>query len=117
MIDHGVDANGEKLVALPTDIPALDAFVASIIGEYALPPGDDTYDMIATMIMHLPQTKAFMPRSYFGYGVYKSMANKAAYTKLREFAQAREEKEMAEKKKEDDAKQHETLKLVPGETL
>lgn len=98
----------EPEVLLPTDVPALDAFVASIVDEFKLPEGDDTYDSIATMILHLPQTKAYMPRSYFGNGVLKALANRAAYTKLQEFAQKRKEAEEKEKAK---------LTLVPQESI
>lgn len=91
---------------LPTTAEALDEFVDVITKEYELPPGDDTYDAIATMILHLPQTRAFMPHSYFGHGVLKSMANKAAFDKLQGFAIKRKEAE--EKKKA-------ALSLVPTE--
>lgn len=78
---------------LPTSVDELDIFVDLLIKDYALPPGDDTYDVVATMILHLPQTKAFMPRSYFGNGVYKSLANQAAFTRLGEIRQRRDAQE------------------------
>lgn len=84
-------------VLLPTNEADLDAFVASIIDQFKLPPGDDTYDAIATMIMHLPNTRAYATRAYFGNGVLKSMANKAAYAKLMGFQKKRMEADQAEK--------------------
>lgn len=87
----------EVEVLLPTDLSALDAFVESITQEFKLPAGDDTYDAIATMILHLPQTRAYALRSYFGNGVLKSLANQAAYTRLQEFRKKREEKEQEAK--------------------
>ena len=98
----------EELVLLPTTVEELDEFVKSLTEQYALPGGDDTYDAIATMIMHLPHTAAKAPRSHFGHGVLKSMANKAAFTRLQEFAKKREEK----KKQEEEEKR---LKLVESE--
>lgn len=89
----------EEECLLPTTEEQLDVFVASLIKEYALPEGDDTYDAIATMILHLPHTKAYATRSYFGNGVLKSMANRAAYNRLRELAKRREAKELDEKQK------------------
>jgi hypothetical protein len=97
----------ETEVLLPTTTEALDTFVASITQEYGLPEGDDTYDAIATMILHLPHTKAYAPRSHFGNGVLKSLANKAAYDKLTEFREKRLKKEAEEKAK---------LTLVQDET-
>lgn len=97
----------ELEVLLPTTVAALDEFVASITTEYGLPEGDDTYDAIATMILHLPHTKAYALRSYFGHGVLKSMANRAAYDKLTELRERREAKAAEEKAK---------LTLVQDET-
>lgn len=85
-------------VLLPVTETLLDDFVKSLTEEFSLPDGDDTYDAIATMILHLPQTKAYMPRSYFGNGVLKSMANRAAYGKLKELKARRDAKEEEEKK-------------------
>jgi hypothetical protein len=76
---------------LPTNVPDLDLFVASIIESFSLPNTDDTYDMIATMIMHMPQTACRAPKRYFGESVLKGMANQAAYKKLAEFRHKREE--------------------------
>lgn len=90
---------GEELVLLPTTQVELDEFVASITDEFGLPPGIDTYDSIATAILHMPNTKAYAPRWVFGHGVLKAMANAAAYTKLEEFRRAREAKAVAEKEK------------------
>ncbi len=88
MIDSNVEI--EQSVSLPKTTEHLDCFVADIIQEFDLPPGDDTYDTIATMILHLPQTTAFKEKSYFGHAVWKSLANKAAYDKLTEFRKKRE---------------------------
>lgn len=94
----------EPKILLPQDEAALDQFVESIATEFNVPTGDDTYDAIATMILHLPQTSAFVPRSYFGNSVRKSLANKAAYNRLRQLA----EKRKAEEEKAE-------LSLVPKE--
>lgn len=90
----------EEPVLLPTNESALDAFVAQVTREYELPEGMDTYDMIATMILHLPTTKAFQTKSYFGHGVLKSMANQVAFKKLEEFRKIREAKEQESKELE-----------------
>lgn len=96
----------EAEVMLPQTPEDLDTFVASIIEEFSLPPGDDTYDAMATVIMHLPSTRAYAPKSYFASCVRKSLANRAAYTRLRELAQKRED---AAKVAEDEAKAKLTL--------
>jgi len=93
-----INDNQNQEVLLPTTEEGLDHFVASLVEDYELPNTDDTYDAIATMILHLPQTKAFMPRSYFGHGVLKSMANKVAFEKLKIF---RDRREAAEKLKDE----------------
>jgi hypothetical protein len=87
----------ELLVMLPQNVEALDQFVSEIIYEYKLPEGEDTYDAIATMIMHLNHTTAYATKKYFADGVRKSLANKAAYEKLCEF---REKREAAKKEQE-----------------
>lgn len=87
----------DQEVKLPTTVDELDSFVASITRDFSLPEGDDTYDAIATMIMHLDHRIAHMKPSYFGNGVLKMMANKAAYTRLRELAEKRNARAEAEK--------------------
>ena len=102
----------EPEIRLPQTELELDEFVQSIIDEFKLPSGDDTYDAIATMIMHLPQTKAYVPRSYFGHGVYKAMANRAAYYRLMEIKKRRDAKEKVEKE-QNEAAAKKILELVP----
>ena len=75
---------------LPITVAELDAFVERLINDYKLPPGDDTYDAIATMIMHLPHVCAVKEDEYFVHGVWKSMANLAAYSRLQEFRAKRD---------------------------
>lgn len=87
----------EREVPLPITEEGLDRFVQDVTEKFGLPPGDDTYDAIATMIMHLDHRIAYVKPSYFGHGVLKSMANAAAYGKLRQLAQKRADKEQAEK--------------------
>lgn len=77
-------------VLLPTNEADLDEFVTSLTEEFNLPAGDDTYDAIATMILHLPSHCAYVLRSHFGNGVLRAMANSAAYNKCREFSAKRE---------------------------
>lgn len=96
MTEHDAVYPHSSQVLIPTSVADLDLFVAALIDEFKLPEGDDTYDAIATMILHLPGTVAYKEMSYFGHGVLKSMANKAAYTKLQEFAAKRKAKEEAE---------------------
>jgi hypothetical protein len=102
-----IQQSPELEVLLPTTAKDLDSFVASLIEEFGLPEGDDTYDMVATQILHLPLTRARAPRSYFANGVLKSMANKAAFEKLQEFKQKRDRAEQDRKNSE--------LKLVQSE--
>lgn len=85
----------ETEVQLPTTEEGLDSFVAEITELYNLPEGDDTYDAIATMVLHLPQTKAYSTLAYFGHAVLKSMANQVAFKKLKELKKKREDKEAA----------------------
>lgn len=96
-------------VLLPTSETALDQFVSDVCAKFNLPTHDDTYDAIATMIMHMPHTKAYAPLAYFGNGVLKSMANRAAYNRLRTLA---EKRKAAEEAKE---KEKAALTLVPQE--
>lgn len=90
----------DKLQLLPQTTEALDTYVAEICQEFSLPTTDDTYDAIATMIMHIPPTAAKVPMRYFGESVQKSIANKAAYTKLAEFRNKRAAAESAAKQVE-----------------
>ena len=80
----------EEQVQFPTTQEGLDAFVAKIVTKYNLPNTDDTYDNIATMIMHVPASCCKAPLSYFGESVLKSMANKVAFDKLKEFRDKRD---------------------------
>lgn len=84
---------------LPQTQEALDRFVTEIIEEFALPPGDDTYDAISTKILHINQEKAFVSKVYFANHVRKMIANKVAWTKCKEFADKRAEAERVEKQK------------------
>lgn len=88
----------EREVPLPVTEEGLDRFVAEITKKFGLPSSDDTYDAIATMIMHLDHRIAFVKPSYFGHGVLKAMANQAAYGRLRILAEKRKAKEEAEAK-------------------
>lgn len=92
-------AASEQEVLLPQSAKELDDFVAGIIKDYELPEGDDTYEAIATMILHLPGTRAHAPRAYFANSVRKQIANKYAYEKCGEFVKARESKAREEKAK------------------
>lgn len=101
----------EELFLLPTTPESLDEFVAAISKQYELPNTENTYDTIATMILHLPQTKVLMPKSYFGHGVLKAIANRVAYDKLQIFRENRE----AQAKKQQEETQAAGLSLVPAE--
>lgn len=79
----------DQLNVLPTTSEGLDMFVAEIIKEFSLPNTDDTYDNIATMIMHVPPSACRVPMRYFGESVLKSLANKVAFDKLAEFRDKR----------------------------
>lgn len=97
-----IDEDTECL--LPQTGEALDRFVADLIETFSLPPGDDTYDMVATAILHMDQSKAKAAPSYFANKIRKAIANRAAWVKIEEFRVKREtEKKNAE------------LKLVPPE--
>lgn len=84
-------SNTEVLTPLPQSVAELDVFVAEITKEFGLPDSDDTYESIATLIMHMPPSSASAPKSFFGESVRKSIANLAAWTKLQEFARKRKE--------------------------
>lgn len=96
---------------LPTSEEALEVYMSEIIELYSLPDSDDTRDMIATMILHLPQTAARKSRTYFAEGVLKSMANKAAFDKLKVYKARRDEAEL-KLKAEQEATQKTGLTLV-----
>lgn len=83
----------ELEVMLPQTVAELDVFVATIATEFSLPNTDDTYEAIATLIMHMPPSVCTAPKSYFANSVRKSIANLAAYTKLREFSDKRKQAE------------------------
>ena len=90
----------EPLIDLPTSVDDLNDFVSDIINsDPRIPNTEDTYDNIATMLMHLNQNVAKAPLSYFVNGVLKSLANKAAFTKLAEFRDNRAKKVEEEKTK------------------
>lgn len=76
-------------VPLPISTEELDTFVANIVSVGNLPNTDDTYESIATLIMHMNQGVAEAPIKFFIDSVNKSRANAAAYAKLREFADKR----------------------------
>lgn len=86
-----MENNESGLELLPQTVEDLTKFVNSIAEEYALPDSDDTYEAVATLIMHMPPNNCFAPRSFFGDSIRKSIANRAAYTKLEEFARKRKE--------------------------
>lgn len=100
-----IKPNGQLLHLLPLTPEDLDAFVQSITDEYGLPPGEGTYEAIATAIMHMPANQAYAPRMHFGHIGLKQMAQTVAYNKIQEFNQRRiaAAKEKAESKKEADA--------------
>lgn len=97
---------------LPQTETDLDVFVERVIQTFKLPGGDDTYDAIATMIMHMPHTRAYERIEYFGEGVQKQLANRAAYNRLREIAERRK---AADAEKEAEQKKQAELTLVPVE--
>lgn len=90
----------EPLIELPTTAEGLDAFVAAITKQFGLPDTDDTYESIATLILHMPQSSCAAPLSFFGNSVKKSMANAVAYPKLQEFGQKRHDAAQAAKQVE-----------------
>ena len=102
----------EKMVALPTDVAGLDRLVQLLVKKFKLPNTDDTYDAIATKIMHLPGHQAFVPLSYLGHSVWKMMANAASYTKLEEFRIKREKKHQKEIEKQKAEAENKKLKVV-----
>lgn len=100
----------ENLEVLPTTVEALDKFVAEITESYKLPSGDDTYELIATMIMHMSPNVCRAPRQFFADAVTKSLANRAAYEKLQEFRNKREEaKRAAQQEAEKEASSEKVL--------
>lgn len=85
---------------LPVTAEALDQFVADIVSSFDLPAGDDTYESIATLILHMPQSVASAPMSFFANSVNKSRANAVAYAKMQEFSQKRKQAQEAAKQVE-----------------
>ena len=77
-------SNRSKLRPLPVTSEGLDAFVAEVCTEYGFPNTSDTYDVIATMIMHSSQGVTHSSLRYFGDAILNSMAKKAAYDKLKQ---------------------------------
>lgn len=111
---------------LPRDPKELDTFVEEISAHYDLPRNDETYDAIATKMLHMPtETYSAILKDpspaaffdYFGYGVLKMMANTAAWFKCEEFRQKRDEKikKIEDEKKAADEKSK--LSLVQKEEL
>ena len=82
---------------LPQTVADLDIFVLEIAEEFNLPNTDDTYESIATAIMHVNPNISKAPKAFFAAQVQKSIANKAAFEKLREFNAARKALELAKK--------------------
>ncbi len=82
-------------VNLPVTTEELDAFVAKVIVYGNLPEGDDTYESIATLILHMPQSVCKAPLSFFADSVNKSRANAIAYGKMQEFSKKRKEAQEA----------------------
>lgn len=76
-------------ILLPTTTEELDALIADVVEKFKVPATDDTAEMIATMIMHMPSGRAYAPLAYFGNGVLQSMAKKIAWEKLDEFSRKR----------------------------
>lgn len=89
----------DKLLPLPLSVPELDAYVAELVKEFDLPNTDDTYENVATMLLHAPPSVCKAPMRFFGESVKKSIVNQAAYTKLEEFRAKRAQKERNEKQK------------------
>lgn len=83
-------------VVLPTSVEALDTFVAEVISEFSLPNTDDTYELIATMIMHINPNVCHATPRYFADAVLKGLANKAAYDKLTIFRDNRSQAQAAQ---------------------
>ena len=84
----------EQKVRLPISEEELQEFIAGLIVQFGLPDHDDTYDAVCTMIMHLPHTMAEVQPSYFAHGVFKAMANRAAFEKLQALKKKREAEEL-----------------------
>lgn len=99
----------EKEIRLPTDTQALDGFVSGIIRDFGLPPGDDTFEAIATMILHLDNRIGRVKRSYFADGAVKFLANKAAFewisAKQKQEKEAQQAQQQASKSSGDSIKQ------------
>ncbi len=94
-----IKPNGTLLHLLPLTEGDLDAFVQSLTEEYGLPPGDGTYEAIASAIVHMPANQAYAPRMHFGHIGLKQMATTVAYAKVAEFNEKRRKAREAEQKK------------------
>lgn len=89
----------DQLLPLPLSVPELDAYVEELCTEFDLPRTDDTYENVATMLMHAPPSVCKAPMRFFGESVKKSIVNQAAYAKLEEFRNKRAQKAANEKQK------------------
>ena len=79
-----------KNIPFPRTPEDFDKWAQSIVNKFDLPDTEDTRDALATSLMHLNQSISEYPLEYFRNIVVKSMANNAAYTRLRDYAANRE---------------------------
>ncbi len=78
--------------ALPQGRAEFTVWSNSIIEIYEMPDNDSVRFALATMIMHLPPTKCFIAKEYFGRSLHKSASNQVAHAMLQEL----KEKQQAE---------------------
>lgn len=100
----------EQMSELPQTVEELDSFVAQIVAKFKLPDNEDTYETIATLILHAPASVSSAPMSFFASSVKKSLANKAAYIKCQEFDQKRRAARKAQEPQAEE--QADTLKVT-----
>lgn len=92
------------LALLPTKLPQgmteFNTWADDILDIYNMPNNDSTKFALATAVMHLPATKAFVSKEYFGRILVKGAANQVVYAvmqeaKERQAEKARQEQEAA----------------------
>ncbi len=69
----------------------LDALVSALYQTFGFDTSDDTYEAVATVILHAPPDMGQFTLDYVGNRVAKMMANKVAYEKIQELKAKRED--------------------------
>lgn len=80
-----------KQVRFPHTDEEFEVWALKIINEFDLPNDEDVRDMLATAVLHLPQTVCAKELEYFASVINKSLANRCVFNKCGIFAKNRAE--------------------------